>query len=66
MTDVLVIVGLWGVLNNAGIGGGMGPVEWFTLDDYKQLLKQLEIRSMERGYRPNPVWSPGAIWNWLR
>jgi hypothetical protein len=19
---------------------------------------------MERGYRPNPVWSLGAMWNW--
>jgi hypothetical protein len=40
MTDVLVIVGLWGVLSNAGIGGVVGPVEWFTLDDYKEVIKQ--------------------------
>jgi hypothetical protein len=28
------------------------------------LQNKLEIRSMERGYRPNPVWLPGAMWNW--
>jgi retinol dehydrogenase-16 len=27
--------GLWGVLNNAGIFGPLGPPEWMTVDDYK-------------------------------
>ena len=31
----LPVSGLWGVLNNAGIGGAHGPPEWLTIDDYK-------------------------------
>ena len=27
-------LGLWGLVNNAGIPGGMGHPEWLTLDDY--------------------------------
>jgi NAD(P)-dependent dehydrogenase (short-subunit alcohol dehydrogenase family) len=27
--------GLWGVMNNAGIAGACGPVDWMTIDDYK-------------------------------
>ena len=29
-------VGLWGVLNNAGVFLRGGNPEWFTLEDYKQ------------------------------
>ena len=26
---------MWGLLNNAGIFGALGPPEWLTIDDYK-------------------------------
>jgi len=29
--------GLWGVVNNAGIIGGYGPTEWFSVDNYKNI-----------------------------
>jgi len=29
--------GLWGLVNNAGIGGEGGPVDWLTVDDYKSV-----------------------------
>ena len=32
---VLFQSGLWGLLNNAGIFGALGPPEWHTIDDYK-------------------------------
>jgi hypothetical protein len=30
------------VVNNAGIVGGGGPEEWFTVDDYKEVYAILE------------------------
>jgi NAD(P)-dependent dehydrogenase (short-subunit alcohol dehydrogenase family) len=30
--------GLWGVINNAGIFGKMGPLEFFSLDDYRDVF----------------------------
>ncbi|XP_067385793.1 retinol dehydrogenase 7-like [Emydura macquarii macquarii] len=30
--------GLWGLVNNAGISGTMGPNEWLTKDDFVQVL----------------------------
>jgi len=27
--------GLWGVMNNAGIAGACGPVDWMTINDFK-------------------------------
>jgi NAD(P)-dependent dehydrogenase (short-subunit alcohol dehydrogenase family) len=30
--------GLWGVFNNAGIAGKVGPAEWLRLDDYRQVF----------------------------
>ena len=33
-----LFLGLWGVCNNAGIGGAGGPMEWLTLDDYRRCL----------------------------
>ena len=35
---MLLITGLWGLVNNAGIAGRLGPPEWMTLDDYKKVL----------------------------
>ncbi len=34
----LLYKGLWGLLNNAGISGYKGPVEWLIRDDYKTVL----------------------------
>ena len=33
--DISSFTGLWGIINNAGIAGQVGPCEWLTLDDYK-------------------------------
>ncbi len=33
-----LIAGLWGVLNNAGIGGNGGPAEWLTKADYEEVF----------------------------
>ena len=30
--------GLWGVFNNAGIAGAIGPAEWLHLSDYQKVL----------------------------
>src|SRR6218665_1615258 len=29
---------LWGVINNAGYMGKVGPLEWLSLDDYREVL----------------------------
>ena len=29
---------MWGVTNNAGIGGNNAPVEWLQIKDYQQVL----------------------------
>jgi hypothetical protein len=34
-----------------------------VMTETDRFYSALEIRSMERGYRPNAVWSPGAMWN---
>ena len=28
------IVGLWGLLNNVGIAGTPGPIQWMVMNDY--------------------------------
>ena len=33
-----LLSGLWGVINNAGIAGKIGPSDWLKIDDYKQVL----------------------------
>lgn len=30
--------GLWGVMNNAGISGAIGPNQWLELEDYRQVF----------------------------
>jgi hypothetical protein len=35
----LFVIGLWAVVNNAGIMGAAGREEWLTIDDYKQVKK---------------------------
>ena len=34
---VLYFTGLWGLINNAGISGRSGVVEWLNLDDYHKV-----------------------------
>ncbi|CAH1774581.1 unnamed protein product [Owenia fusiformis] len=31
-------VGLWGLVNNAGLTGALGPSEWLTLEDYNKVF----------------------------
>ncbi len=31
-------LGLWGVINNAGISGRPGPADWQTMEDYRKVL----------------------------
>ena len=34
-----MVLGLWGLVNNAGIfGSHIGPTLWMTLDDFKEVL----------------------------
>ena len=33
---MLLLVGLWGLINNAGIAK-VGPIEWQTIEDFKQV-----------------------------
>lgn len=35
--SVLSVVGLWGIINNAGIAGKIGPAEWLQLKDYDEV-----------------------------
>ena len=35
---VWFIPGLWGVINNAGVSGNAGPVEWMEISDYRECL----------------------------
>ncbi len=34
----LLVSGLWGLVNNAGISVPIGPVEWMQLEDFKKVL----------------------------
>jgi NAD(P)-dependent dehydrogenase (short-subunit alcohol dehydrogenase family) len=35
----VVYTGLWGLINNAGVlGRKLGPIEWLTLQDYRDVL----------------------------
>ena len=33
----LLVSGLWGLVNNAGIAGPIGPVEWLRIEDYQKV-----------------------------
>jgi len=33
----LVVEGLWGVVNNAGTLGKVGPIEWLGIEDYRKV-----------------------------
>ena len=37
-TSIYLSVGLWGLINNAGIAGRSGPADWLNLDDYHQVI----------------------------
>ena len=39
----VVVAELWGLVNNAGIMGNMGPNEWLTLGDYKQVQYEFKM-----------------------
>lgn len=35
---MVVAVGLWAVVNNAGVSTPSGPTDWLTVEDFKQML----------------------------
>lgn len=35
---MVVAVGLWAVVNNAGVSAPNGPTDWLTIEDFKQML----------------------------
>ncbi len=35
---LVFIVGLWGILNNAGVHGMVTPADWITLQDYRKIF----------------------------
>ena len=32
-----LVSGLWGVINNAGVAGNIGPADWLKRQDYQQV-----------------------------
>ena len=34
----LSFIGLWALINNAGVVGGIGPTSWYTRQDYDQVM----------------------------
>lgn len=39
MSIPLILIGLWAVVNNAGIAGTVSPIEWQTADDFRRSLE---------------------------
>lgn len=35
----LSVLGLWGLINNAGIPGVLAPTDWLTLEDYREPIE---------------------------
>lgn len=35
----IFLIGLWGIVNNAGRSLPMGPSEWMTVEDFRSILK---------------------------
>ena len=35
---LFIVSGLWGIVNNAGITGGLGPSAWLKRSDYQCVL----------------------------
>ena len=61
----LLILGLWGVVNNAGITGNLGPVEWLTRKDYQAAFEINTLGMVEttRIFLPLIIKEKGRIVN---
>ncbi|XP_076087442.1 retinol dehydrogenase 16-like [Mytilus galloprovincialis] len=57
--------GLWGVVNNAGIAGAIGPVQWLTREDYRSTfeINTLGIVETTRIFLPLVLKEKGRIVN---
>lgn len=38
MLCYICLAGLWGIMNNAGIGGAVAPADWLSLNDYRECM----------------------------
>jgi len=58
-------IGLWGLVNNAGVVGNIGHTEWQTLDNYKMpmTVNFLGIAEVTRAFLPLIRTSGGRIVN---
>ncbi|XP_052082334.1 retinol dehydrogenase 7-like [Mytilus californianus] len=57
--------GLWGVVNNAGIAGNQGPVQWLTRKDYQEAfgINTLGMVETTRIFLPLVIQEKGRIIN---
>ena len=57
--------GLWGIVNNAGIAGPIGPVQWLTREDYRSTfeINTLGIVETTRIFLPLVLKEKGRIVN---
>ena len=40
------VAGLWGLVNNAGIPGALGPAEWLQRKDYEKVSRYIAITAV--------------------
>ena len=45
-----MILGLWGLVNNAGVMGALGPVDWLAQEDFVNVM-QVNVLGMVRVIR---------------
>jgi NAD(P)-dependent dehydrogenase (short-subunit alcohol dehydrogenase family) len=62
---LVLFVGLWGIVNNAGIAGGTGVIEWLSMDDYRAAFEVNTLGMTEtiRIFLPLVLKSKGRIVN---
>ena len=62
---LVLFVGLWGIVNNAGIAGGTGVIEWLSMDDYRAAFEVNTLGMIEtiRIFLPLVLKSKGRIVN---
>jgi len=62
---LVLFVGLWGIVNNAGIAGSPGLIEWLSRDDYRAAFEVNTLGMIEtiRIFLPLVLKSKGRIVN---
>ena len=62
---LVLFVGLWGIVNNAGISGSVGVIEWLSRDDYRAAFEVNTLGMIEtiRIFLPLVLKSKGRIVN---